>query len=123
MGILQRLFGRDPKQPKEAFFLEADDAKTYGDIDYMRKSTVVKRTFAKTISGGGGEYVQEVSNMQKRIIRGEEEQKQKPEKKPATPSFGSFGSTGTERRRPSNNNGGSGDLDFRNMARGINKKR
>jgi hypothetical protein len=32
------------------FFLEPDDAKTFGDIDYMRKAKRVKRTFAKTVS-------------------------------------------------------------------------
>ncbi len=32
------------------FFLEPDDAKTFGDIDYMRKAKRVKRTFPKTLS-------------------------------------------------------------------------
>lgn len=44
-----------PKAPKPqpepqeggAFFLDADDAKTFGNIDYMRTSKTVKRTFAK----------------------------------------------------------------------------
>ena len=34
-------------QSKEAFFLSEDDAKTFGNIDFMRKEVVVRRTFAK----------------------------------------------------------------------------
>ncbi len=48
-GFIRGLFGgnNNPDQPKEAFFLSEDDAKTFGDIDYMRTSKTVKRTFAK----------------------------------------------------------------------------
>lgn len=123
MGILQKLFGRDPNEPKGAFFLEPDDAKTYGDIDYMRKPAVIKRTFAKTISGGGGEVVQSISSIEKRRLEeAREEGKQQPVAKSA------FGATApspkpasTERRKPASG-GSSGDLDFRNMARGIKKR-
>lgn len=45
----------------DAYYLSPDDAKTYGDIDYMRKSKTIKRTFAKTVSGGGGELIKQVS--------------------------------------------------------------
>ncbi|MEM8614114.1 MAG: hypothetical protein AAGF93_18975 [Cyanobacteria bacterium P01_H01_bin.105] len=34
-------------QSKEAYFLSEDDAKSFGDIDFMRKEVVVRRTFAK----------------------------------------------------------------------------
>ncbi len=34
-------------QSKEAFFLSEDEAKTFGNIDFMRKEVVVRRTFAK----------------------------------------------------------------------------
>lgn len=70
MAGLFGLFGKknnqpqQPKQPKEAFFLEPDDAKTFGDIDYMRKSKTVRRTFPKTASNKeGGELIQEVSSI------------------------------------------------------------
>jgi len=53
-GFIRGLFGRknsqsSAPQPKQtgAFFLSEDDAKTFGDIDYMRSSKVVKRTFAR----------------------------------------------------------------------------
>jgi hypothetical protein len=51
MGLLEFVFGKsapkDDTQPKQAFYLNDDDAKTFGNIDYMRSSKTVKRTFAK----------------------------------------------------------------------------
>ncbi|MEM6256521.1 MAG: hypothetical protein AAF821_26735 [Cyanobacteria bacterium P01_D01_bin.156] len=50
MAGLFGLFGGNKNktpQSKEPFFLSEDEAKTYGDIDYMRKEVVVRRTFAK----------------------------------------------------------------------------
>ncbi len=35
-------------EPKEAFYLEPDDAKTLGDIDFMRTPITIRRTFPKT---------------------------------------------------------------------------
>ena len=53
-GFIRGLFGRknskpSAPQPKQtgAYFLSEDEAKTFGDIDYMRSSKVVKRTFAR----------------------------------------------------------------------------
>lgn len=49
MGLFDFL-GRNKNQgpqSKEAFFLSEDDSKTFGDIDYMRKEVVIRRTFAK----------------------------------------------------------------------------
>lgn len=49
MGLFDFL-GRNKNQgpqSKEAFFLSEDEAKTFGDIDYMRKEVVIRRTFAK----------------------------------------------------------------------------
>jgi len=53
-GFIRGLFGRKDKQSastqpqqKGAFFLSEDEAKTFGDIDYMRSNKVVRRTFAK----------------------------------------------------------------------------
>ncbi len=50
MAGLFGLFGGNKNkgpQSKEAFFLSEDDAKSFGDIDFMRKEVVVRRTFAK----------------------------------------------------------------------------
>ena len=51
MGLFEFVFGKgapkDENAPKEAFYLTPDDAKSFGDIEYMRSSKTVKRTFAK----------------------------------------------------------------------------
>jgi hypothetical protein len=52
-GFFSNLFGRknkDTDQPKEAFFLESDEAKSMGDLDYMRTPNVIRRTFPKSAS-------------------------------------------------------------------------
>jgi hypothetical protein len=36
------------------FFLSADDAQTFGDINYMRKSKRVRKTFPKTLKNKDG---------------------------------------------------------------------
>ena len=56
---------KPPKPQKEetAFFLDPDDAKTYGDIDYMRTAKTIKRTFPKTKSNpsSGTPRIEQVS--------------------------------------------------------------
>ena len=51
MGIFEFIFGKSaPKEanpPKQAYYLNDDDAKSFGDIEYMRSSKTVRRTFAK----------------------------------------------------------------------------
>ncbi|MBD2259661.1 hypothetical protein [Pseudanabaena sp. FACHB-2040] len=56
-GFIRGLFGGNGKkkeeqrpltpQEKAAYFLDADDAKSYGNIEYMRTSKTVRRTFAR----------------------------------------------------------------------------
>ena len=62
-GFIRGLFGGKGKNPGEAdrpvrqrptveraggaFYLDPDDAKSYGDIDYMRSVKTVRRTYAK----------------------------------------------------------------------------
>jgi hypothetical protein len=60
------IFGRKNRTSSDSFYLSADEAKTFGDIDYMRKAKTVRRTFAKTVSGGGGESIKEVSSLKTR---------------------------------------------------------
>jgi hypothetical protein len=66
MAGLFGFFRKKNNQPQDSYFLNPDESKTFGDIDYMRKSKTVKRTFAKSVSGGGGELVKEVSAMKMR---------------------------------------------------------
>jgi hypothetical protein len=75
-GFIRGLFGgkRQPQAPKPprntgAYFLSEDEAKTLGDIDYMRSSKVVKRTFArKKGQTEEVESVRQVSAMEKRDL-------------------------------------------------------
>ncbi len=50
-GFIRGLFGggddRKPQKPSGAFYLDPDEAKTLGDIDFMRQSKLIKRTYAK----------------------------------------------------------------------------
>lgn len=48
---------------KEAFFLQPDEAKTLGNIEFMRKPNIIKRTFAKRPGGKQVETVKEISSM------------------------------------------------------------
>ena len=55
------LFG-GKKEGKEAFFLDNDESKSLGDIEYMRTPNTVRRTFAKKAGESEHkEFVQEVT--------------------------------------------------------------
>ena len=49
MGILEFVFGKsapkDDTAPKQAYYLSDDDAKTFGNIDYMREMKTVEHKF------------------------------------------------------------------------------
>ncbi|MEI6381616.1 MAG: hypothetical protein WCO81_12145 [Cyanobacteriota bacterium ELA615] len=104
-------------KPKDAFFLSPDDAKTFGDIEYMRTPNVVKRTFAKTINGGDlGESIKSVSALEEKVLNANELESKKAAEKVSssfeTPSY-------TPERRPNP----PGEVDFRKMAGDINKNK
>ncbi len=65
MGLFEFVFGKgapkDSTQSKEAFYLSDDDAKSFGDIDYMRSVKTVKRTFAKKKGQEHMESVRQIS--------------------------------------------------------------
>lgn len=130
-GFLQRFFRRKPlpgesetnrakpaKTPKEsqAYFLDPDEAQSYGDIDYMRTSKTVRKTFL----GGKIEVIEEISAKEKRVR--EERGMGKSIAESSTPSAEANTSTPsssipTERRRSGS------EMDrFRNMAKDINRK-
>ncbi len=102
-----------PSQKAEAFFLEMDDARTLGNIDYMRKSKKIRRTFPKTASQPEEkELLMEVSatTMKNASLNGQVEEVNTPES--LTPKV----DEAAERRRTDT----SMDM-FRNMAKGIKK--
>ena len=48
-----------------SFFLSSDEAKTLGNIDYMRTPKTVRRTFPKTMSNKVGEQIEVISALDK----------------------------------------------------------
>mgnify|MGYP001126009916 CR=1 FL=1 len=132
-GFIKGLFGKKKNdeastsdnsaaQQRGAYYLEPDDAKTFGDIDYMRTSKTVKRTFAK-----GDARVRQVSAMKEADMRktppsSVESWQPKTQPKSESPKSesktSSFNSTSNETKRRSPDS--SMDM-FRNMAKDIRK--
>jgi hypothetical protein len=82
MGLFDRLLGSRPqamkvagqekpakaKKEEETFFLEPDEAVSLGNVNYMRRSNTIRRTFPGTAdSPGGKEMVMEVASMEARL--------------------------------------------------------
>lgn len=134
-GFINRLFRRKPlpgesstpqsqQQPQPqaqqqkggAYFLDPDDAKTYGDIDYMRTARKVRKTFM----GGSVEMIEEISATEKRRLNDQAPSKSNSETSASTPASTSESAAPTpqvERRRASS------EMDmFRNMAKDLGKK-
>ncbi|MGB3297361.1 MAG: hypothetical protein WBA76_03755 [Phormidesmis sp.] len=65
MGIFEFVFGKsapkDDTKGKQAYYLNDDDAKSFGDIEYMRSSKTVRRTFAKKKGQEHLESVRQIS--------------------------------------------------------------
>lgn len=75
-GFLKGLFGGKDKDETsaqsdvpstngngKAYYLEMDDARTYGNLDYMRTAKKVRRTFPKTVNNEEIELEREISSM------------------------------------------------------------
>ncbi|HBQ98886.1 MULTISPECIES: hypothetical protein [unclassified Roseofilum] len=97
------------------FFLPPDEAKTFGDIDFMRRKQRVKHTYPK---GKRASEVVEASSMEMQIRPESQMMSSTPAK--SEPQASSQPSTPTPARRPSNTN--TGGLDFLKMAKGMKKK-
>ncbi len=79
MGLFDRLFssgsgasnapaGPKPKKPTETVFLAADEASSLGDVNFMRRSNTIRRTFPGTADNPGNkEMVAEVASMEARM--------------------------------------------------------
>ncbi|MFB6276404.1 MAG: hypothetical protein ABEI32_09710 [Halothece sp.] len=135
VGFIKNLFGsksnnneEQPKRQKQkAFFLDPDEAKTYGDIDYMRQPNTSKKSFPKTLSNPeGGELVEEVSALEKKSLskkngnqtNNNQPSQSSPEPTPENPTASVQNDPAIEQRRKSDSS-----LDmFRNMARDIKKE-
>jgi hypothetical protein len=81
MGLFDRLFATragnpapaknpQPKKEVETFFLDADASSSMGNVDFMRRSNTIRRTFPGTAdSPGNKEMVAEVASMESRLER------------------------------------------------------
>ncbi|MDY7008198.1 MAG: hypothetical protein SWX82_30775 [Cyanobacteriota bacterium] len=131
IGAFFGLFGKkDNNEPKEAFFLDSDSATSLGNVDFMRKSKSVKRSYPKgagKINMIAGETEKAVSSMKMKEILAEIKSVPYSSTPTSTSSSTSsstqsstFNSTPVKPRTISNSNDG---LDFKSMARDIKKKR
>jgi hypothetical protein len=59
-------------EKQDAFYLNADESKSFGNVEFMRKPITIRRTFPKTLSGEGREFIQQVSSMEKAKSNGNE---------------------------------------------------
>ena len=79
MGLFDRLLGGSnsvsvtnqakpaKKKEEEAFFLDADTSSSMGDVQFMRRSNTIRRTFPGTASSPGNkELIDEVASMTSR---------------------------------------------------------
>jgi hypothetical protein len=65
-GFIRGLFGgkkEDAGKPVGDYYLDADSAKTLGDVEYMRKRKKVRHTFPT-----GAEVVEEISSIDKQEL-------------------------------------------------------
>ena len=61
---------KKPKQEVETFFLDADASSSMGNVDFMRRSNTIRRTFPGSAdSPGNKEMVAEVASMESRLER------------------------------------------------------
>lgn len=106
----------------QAYFLDADQSKTLGNIEYMRTPKSVRRTFPKTATNGGEfEQTKVISAMgemstAKDFVTKPEMNSVNPQ--PTTESSAQQNPAESDRRRPADS---SMDM-FRNMARDIKKR-
>jgi hypothetical protein len=59
---------KKPKKEAESFFLDADSSGSMGNVDFMRRSNTIRRTFPGTVDNPGNkEMVAEVASMEASI--------------------------------------------------------
>ncbi|NES74293.1 MAG: hypothetical protein F6K24_58440 [Okeania sp. SIO2D1] len=131
IGALFGLFGGNKAEDQgsgEAFFLDPDSASSLGDVDFMRKSIAVKRSYPKAagkINLIEGETQKAASSMQVKETVGEAKTASYSPSTSTTSSSSStqsstLTSTTVKPRSISNSNS---EIDFTSMARNIKKKK
>ncbi|MEB3213124.1 MAG: hypothetical protein VKL39_17365 [Leptolyngbyaceae bacterium] len=121
-GFIRGLFGRNQANSgndKEAYYLNPDDAKTFGDIDYMRSSKTVKRTFAK-----GDPRVRQISALKDEEVNGSMSSSSTSSSAGAPIAQKPFGQTSFgAKKEDTTRRAADSNMDmFRNMAKEIRKR-
>ncbi|MEN9225729.1 MAG: hypothetical protein Q6L60_13055 [Thermostichus sp. HHBFW_bins_43] len=132
VGIFRRLFGsrggaessptqnspsKAAKSKDNSFFLDPDEAKTLGNIDYMRTPRTVKHTFLDFGATEKVEVVEQVSSLGKVKVSTEEIKTSVATSEQGSSSSSSSSSGASPRRQAGS------DMDtFRNMARNLKRK-
>lgn len=100
------------------FFLDPDDSQTYGNLNYMRKSTRVRHTFPKNLKNPNGfEVVKEISSL------GNSSLSDFPQTIEQNNSVASASSQINQASSISSTNSSSNNMDFfRSMARNMKQK-
>jgi hypothetical protein len=145
-GFFGLFAGKKDQAEASTFFLDGDESKSLGDIEYMRTPNTVRRTFAKKAGETGHkEYVQNITAMGREVApesasEFQPKQRQKVERQlineKSYPTFGggsvkSAGSVKPDelkaeadkvKQAPTKNVGDSSGLEmFRKMAKDLNK--
>ncbi len=132
VGIFRRFFGsrskadstpapetvsKAAKSKDNSFFLDPDEAKTFGNIDYMRTPKTVKHTFLDFGATEKVEVVEQVSSLGKvKLVTEEAKIPEAPSEQGS--SISSSSNSGANPRRQAGS-----DMDtFRNMARNLKRK-
>ncbi|MBV5261038.1 hypothetical protein FLX56_21725 [Synechococcus moorigangaii CMS01] len=115
------LFGGKKKTetPKGDFFLDFEEAQTFGDTELMKKSVTIKRTFPKIRGGSGATVVTQVSSETMRKV----DPNQVASRSTETTSSGSFSAPqqpSLSTSKPNLKVDSSMDM-FRNMAKKIKR--
>lgn len=109
---------RQSQPASKAFFLSDDEAKTLGDIEYMRTPSKLRRTFPKAAGVEVNEMVSEISALEKKVqLSKAQGEIVNPAPTATSESINLNTEAIAERRRTDN----SMDM-FRNMARNLNKR-
>lgn len=102
-----------PQEDANSFFLDADSAKTFGNIDYMRTAKAVRKTFPKVLGAKEGAEIVEITSSLDKVEGSAGSIPQAP--KSVTPEIIPSRETSDRRRQDT-----SMEM-FRNMAKGIKK--
>ena len=107
-----------PAPTSKAFFLNDDEAKSWGNVEYMRKAMKVRRTFPKTAGGNVREIVSEISSLENKLQLSQAQIEIANPAPAAQPKSAILNNDAIAERRSTDS---SMDL-FRNMARDLKKR-